>query len=374
VRVAFPVIGGAAWTGGRHYLRNLLSSLALLGPSRIEPVLFAGSDVPESEMKELATYLISAPRRSRLLNGGSRSLWTRAARSGLRQRDRDAEALFRGEAIDLVFQHSAWYGPRFGIPTLAWIADLQHRRLPGMFSPGNWLRRELGYWGLSFSATTILLSSRDARDCCERCYPMSRGRTAVLPFAPSLSPRSWDGDLAACRSRYGLPERFLYLPSQFWKHKNHAAVVDAMRGLAAGHPDLVLAMSGALLDPRHPAHPREVLASIERSGLERACRVLGVIPYEDVLALARGAVAVVNASFSEGWSTTVEEAKAFGTPLVLSDLPVHREQAPPGSPRHSKEAASVAARERQARFAEGFLAIAKETIARHPIPREAVRE
>ncbi|MGH7230263.1 MAG: glycosyltransferase, partial [Nitrospiraceae bacterium] len=30
----------------------------------------------------------------------------------------------------------------------------------------------------------------------------------------------------------------------------------------------------------------------------------------------------------EGWSTTVQDAKALGRPVLCSDLPVHREQAP----------------------------------------------
>lgn len=38
--------------------------------------------------------------------------------------------------------------------------------------------------------------------------------------------------------------------------------------------------------------------------------------------------ALLNPSRFEGWSTTVEEAKAAGTPMILSDIPVHREQAP----------------------------------------------
>ena len=41
----------------------------------------------------------------------------------------------------------------------------------------------------------------------------------------------------------------------------------------------------------------------------------------------RGAVAIVNPSLSEGWSTNVEEARALGVPMVLSDIAVHREQA-----------------------------------------------
>jgi len=42
----------------------------------------------------------------------------------------------------------------------------------------------------------------------------------------------------------------------------------------------------------------------------------------------RASAAVLNPSLFEGWSTTVEAAKAVGVPLLLSDLRVHREQAP----------------------------------------------
>ncbi|HZI89877.1 MAG TPA: glycosyltransferase family 1 protein [Candidatus Polarisedimenticolia bacterium] len=385
MRVAFTLLGGAGWTGGRNYLRNLLSSIALASGPRVEPVLFTGTDVPESELAELRPLLASPPFPTPLWNRAARGI--RFTRSLLLQRDRAAEELYRDAGIDLVFQHSAWHGLRFGLPTLAWIADFQHRSLPGMFSWENWLRREAGYWGLSRSATALLLSSEDARRACERFYPSSRGRTEVLPFAVGV-PEAWSDDVAGCRARHALPERYLYMPNQFWKHKNHAAAVEAMRILVSRHPDLVLVMSGALVDGRHPGHPREILAAIQRTGLQRSCRVLGVIPYGDVLTLARGAVAVVNPSFSEGWSTTVEEAKTLGTPLVLSDLAVHREQVEtkalffdPRSPeamaeamakawtageiaRPARDQVRVRARERMARFGEGFGRIAQDTVAR----------
>jgi glycosyltransferase involved in cell wall biosynthesis len=43
------------------------------------------------------------------------------------------------------------------------------------------------------------------------------------------------------------------------------------------------------------------------------------------------AVALIQPSVNEGWSTAVEEAKALGKTLVLSDIPVHLEQCP-GNP------------------------------------------
>src|SRR3546814_3488596 len=61
--------------------------------------------------------------------------------------------------------------------------------------------------------------------------------------------------------------------------------------------------------------------------LEANFQFLGNVPYAEILALNRGATALINPSMFEGWSTTVEESKALGTPLLLSDLGVHFEQA-----------------------------------------------
>ena len=71
----------------------------------------------------------------------------------------------------------------------------------------------------------------------------------------------------------------------------------------------------------------------------------GYIPYSHIMPLMRASTAVLNPSLFEGWSTTVEEAKALGVPLLLSDLRVHREQAPAGTrffdPDSAEEMAAV---------------------------------
>jgi hypothetical protein len=53
---------------------------------------------------------------------------------------------------------------------------------------------------------------------------------------------------------------------------------------------------------------------------------LGNVAVRDVALLMRASVALLNPSLFEGWSTTVEEGKALGVRMVLSDLAVHREQ------------------------------------------------
>jgi glycosyltransferase involved in cell wall biosynthesis len=65
---------------------------------------------------------------------------------------------------------------------------------------------------------------------------------------------------------------------------------------------------------------------IESSGVNLNFRLLGLIPHAHIPALMRSSAALINPSTFEGWSTTVEEAKAMGTPMILSDLKVHQEQ------------------------------------------------
>ena len=57
-------------------------------------------------------------------------------------------------------------------------------------------------------------------------------------------------------------------------------------------------------------------------------RILGMVDYIDLLALMRHCVAVINPSRFEGWSSSVEEARSLGKPILMSNIPVHLEQAP----------------------------------------------
>jgi glycosyltransferase involved in cell wall biosynthesis len=69
------------------------------------------------------------------------------------------------------------------------------------------------------------------------------------------------------------------------------------------------------------------MKAVADCGVGKEFHALGVVGYREVQSLMFHAHAVLNPSLFEGWSTTVEEAKALGKRLLLSDIPVHREQA-----------------------------------------------
>lgn len=325
IRVAFPLIGGRGWTGGYNYLLNLIRASQSHAPGRIVAVLFVGPEAADGVRKDLGAVagveVIADPAFGEAPGAGRLAA---ALAFGL---DPAAARAFRAHRIDVVFEAAQFYGWRLPQPAIAWIPDFQHRRLPHLFSAFARFKRAVGFNAQIWSGRRIMLSSEDARSDCELFHPGSRGRTAVVRFA---IPRDHPVDAAEARAaadRHGLPEDYLYLPNQFWIHKNHAAVVDALAFLRAGGRSLVVAASGNQADPRDPDHFRKLMARAEAAGVGDLFRPLGLIPYADVPLLMRASAAMINPSLFEGWSTTVEEAKSTGTPMILSDLRVHREQA-----------------------------------------------
>ena len=324
MRVAFPAFGDTSWTGGLNYLRNLFSALAELPGKPVRPLMFLPGGAAAGRYASLLPYLAEPPV---VMPGWVGGRVGRLVRTTLRGVDHATLAVFKAHRIDLVFYNDAWYGSRFPLPTLAWITDFQHCRMPELFTPFQRLRRSAKFSAYIRCADALMVSSEDARHDCERHFPASRGAVQVVRFAVQTPAAVTDVDCGAVLARYGLPERFVYFPGQLWEHKNHLLLLQAIRELAERGQPITVVATGSPMDTNHPGHPELVLRRARQWGLESSFRFLGLVPYADLLPLMRCCVAMINPSLFEGWSTTVEEAKSLGVPMVLSDLPVHREQA-----------------------------------------------
>jgi glycosyltransferase involved in cell wall biosynthesis len=325
IRLGVPPIGGRNWTGGFNYLVNLATAVAHHGSGEIELALFLGNDVADKDVARLeGLSCVTVHRDPRFDEAGKSARLARAMATGI---DHMALSAFRETAVDVAFEPATFFGWRFPLPAIAWIPDFQHLHLPGLFSRAARWRRDLGFRAQIHSKRTIMLSSEDARADCERNYPQSRGQTHVVRFA---TPSPADIDLQAARdavTRLGLPESFFFLPNQFWRHKNHLLVIDALKMLRQRGEDVVVVATGREHDPRSPGYFPGLVERIELLGLTDHFRILGMVPLSDVRALMLCCAGLINPSRFEGWSTTVEEAKAAGAPLLLSSIAVHREQA-----------------------------------------------
>ncbi|MCK1313367.1 glycosyltransferase family 1 protein [Bradyrhizobium sp. 23] len=381
IRLAFTLISRKAWAGGYNYQLNLFHALAKYCPSAITAVVFASEG---HDARELA--LIRQVPAAEIVCSAN---FDRPALTSLLPtmfaQDRGAISTFRSHRIDAVWENARFFGWKTPYPTVAWIPDFQHRHLPHLFSSNARRRRELGFQLQVLSGRTIVLSSRSAERDCLSYYPRTKGRTAVVRFACEPSAELLKLDPVEVIQKYDLPRTYFYVPNQFWRHKNHWIVLDALASLAQHDVRPVVVASGGG-DPHEPEYLEQILREAADRGLAQQFRYLGMIPLGDVYALLRASTALINPSRFEGWSTTVEEAKSFGVPMILSDIDVHREQAEQRARYFgTDDAAALAAHlrdfehsafvaremndqvgERVREFAESFVSTIKQVVRAHP--------
>jgi glycosyltransferase involved in cell wall biosynthesis len=392
IRVGFILnFSNGIWLGGASYYRNLFSAISNLPAGKIKPVLIAASGrVYDLRNQFPDVEVIGLP----LLNAPAIVTEMRRVARVVSGRDFLLDRALRMAGIDIL-SHSGYLGRHASLPSIVWIPDFQELTFPEFFSRRELVARRRNAANCCRNASTIMLSSdaalRDLRSInCGCTY------TAVLPFVASVPAEEALLTKQEITSRYEIQGDYFHLPNQLWIHKNHAVVLQSLALLRAQRKSVVVVATGNLADPRQPGHFSTLMATARSLGLDDSFRVLGVVPYIDLMSLMRHAVAVINPSKFEGWSTTVEEAKSMGKAVVVSDIPVHREQNPARAaffaPDNAEQLAqllsesirnwnaaaddvavqraAVALPLRREAFARNYEEIVLETIARHAAGRK----
>ena len=308
------------WQGGQNYFRSLFMALNSTPGHNIVPVVFIGS-----QDNDLRTSL---PGNVQIVSNtvfDRKSVKWFLDKLGAKFFGRAwlTNRLIREHDINIV-SHAGPTGES-GLRNIAWIPDFQHVHLPQFFSDDELRKRTTNFHDTIARSDLIVLSSEAARRDLAAFAPKYLEKARVLQFCSLRQEVDWR-DPIALRAAYGLKGAFFYIPNQLWAHKNHLTAIRALARLITDFPELTIVCSGSLNDYRNPGHLEGLREEIFRLGLDQRFKLLGVIDYSHVAHLMLQSVAVINPSLFEGWSTTVEEAKALGRPLILSDIQVHREQ------------------------------------------------
>jgi glycosyltransferase involved in cell wall biosynthesis len=388
IRVGFVLtFRNQEWLGGVSYFRNLFAAIRAQSERQIEPVIITRTDVGAETLDGFAASEIL---RTKLVE--PETMWWKARRASQVFLGRDLlfERLLAEHDIRLL-SHSGHLGRRCPIPTLTWIPDFQERALAEFFSPAERLARARGLKEACAHSSSILLSSHAARSDLSKIDPACAGKSRILQFVSCVpEPAALLSRDELCR-HYEISGPFFLLPNQFWAHKNHAVVLEALARLRQAGRSLLVLATGSPHDHRQPHHFAALLDRARELDVESEFRVLGLVPYLHLMSLMKESIAIINPSLFEGWSTTVEEAKSMGKLAILSDIPVHREQAPERSiyfdakdadglaralaeaslkwdaeaeQRHLQSAASVLSRRRVKVFAENYQNIVLDVLGR----------
>ena len=115
-------------------------------------------------------------------------------------------------------------------------------------------------------------------------------------------------------------------PNQFWKHKNHIVILEAISRLKNSEIDFQVVFTGSENDYRNKDYFQMLKNYVSENNLENWVKFLGFISREDQLCLMDNSLAIIQPSLFEGWSTVVEDAKSLSQFIILSDIEVHKEQ------------------------------------------------
>ena len=319
------------WLGGQAYLVNLARILDSLPKSRRPRLVVAIGTAGWQEvasLREVVGQLLTCECVIGVVDDEWRLISSKPFAERLARREGPApDGVPRLEklrsAVDWVFPilYPMWAvttvpGPIF------WIPDLQHRFWPSFFTCAELEICDFAMSALAGCACPVVFSSRDSEGHFRHWLPERRCRTHIWHFA-SIPDRA---DNAGQITLPDLPDRFYFTPNQFWAHKDHATLFRALRLVLDARGNVTFVCTGSDLSRANDPVSRSLLKLSEELSLKHKLRLLGVLPRGAELEIMRRACAVIQPSLFEGWSTVVEDARALGRPLIVSDIPVHREQ------------------------------------------------
>jgi glycosyltransferase involved in cell wall biosynthesis len=324
IKVGFTIIGGkTGWMGGINYLKNLLFAISQSGDNKIQPILFVGKKVDKKLLDEFKGLALI--QQESVFDRFSFDWFVDFILRDVFALNPIINRIIKKNDIQ-VLSHSFVYGNDLKCVSVNWIPDFQHVHLSYMFSKLNLWVRNYRLMRMSKYSDAIVLSSYDAYNDYLKFAPQYVAKASVIHFVSQttvfdIKPISY------LESKYHFKGKFFFLPNQFWAHKNHKVAFEAIQLLKKECPDVLLLCSGLLMDNRKNKHIDSLKEFVLQNSLENNIRFLGLIPYNDVKLLLYHCLAIINPSYFEGWSSSVEEAKSMGQSMILSNIPVHHEQA-----------------------------------------------
>jgi len=203
------------------------------------------------------------------------------------------------------------------VPALGTIHDLMHRyerRFPEVADENEYAYRERLYSNMCAMTRGVLVDSEVGRQQVHESYGTPLDHIYVLPFVPPTYvyekkvPDGFD-------TRYNLPRKFIFYPAQFWEHKNHVRLIDAINRLRNDLSDIHLVLVGSKKNGYDKA--RQLVETLK---LEDHVSFLGYVPNEDMPELYRRARAMVMPTFFGPTNIPQLEAFVLECPVATSNV------------------------------------------------------
>lgn len=320
-KIAFIVPEDFSWKGEENYFKSLLS--AIDNTTNYKIYLFSSKNCLKKfrNLKFKNTYLIDSNffEKKNIFN-----LLRKIFNKLFKKFNPILIILFKFYKIDII-SHSI---PVAFFKNINWFPDFQHMIIKKNFSNKEIARRDNLYENYIRNSQSNVISSKDSKKHLLKFIKQKKiddyAKNNVLNFVPHVNFLNLRNKKDLFR-QYNLKKKYIYIPNQFWKHKNHTIIVKTVEILNKDNFFVDVILSGPKVGESE-IYFKKLFQIIRAKKLSKNFSYVGEIPHSDVLSLIYYCDLFINPSYFEGWSTTVEEAKIFKKKMLLSNIAVFREQ------------------------------------------------
>jgi glycosyltransferase involved in cell wall biosynthesis len=199
------------------------------------------------------------------------------------------------------------------------VWDLCHRdelEFPEVRKFGAFQAREKIYHNILSPAVVILVDSETLAESTVLRYGIDRKRILPMPYSPSPFLKEYSKIYEVdVLKMYGLEPGYFFYPAQFWAHKNHIRILQALSILNEQEIECNVCFAGG--DQGNMNYIKDM---VKHYGLENQIRLLGFIPPEHMKGLYQNCRAVVMPTYFGPTNLPPLEAWSLGKPLIYSNL------------------------------------------------------
>jgi len=321
-RIGIYFTSGSNWLGGVYYLINLVNSFSLLEIEKSKKPHFVVFYNDNSE-KFISLIKYDHLEKIKIPIVDNKKAFIKSIL--LRKNFFLSKEILNAE-VDVLYPFNDFpIKTKTEIKLISWYPDLQHKFYPEYFKKFSLWQREFRLKKLLKHSKNLVLSSEDVLSHFSKFYSIEKNNAKVLPFV-SLTDKSRLTPSNVLIAKYKSDKPFFMVSNQFYKHKDHETLFNAITILKSKGLKTKFFMTGLMDDYRDPEYISRLKGIIVENKLDEYIDLLGVIPRNDQLSLMVHSIAVVQPSLFEGWSTVIEDAKSLGARIVASDINIHKEQ------------------------------------------------
>ena len=297
--------------GIHHYGEAMVNSFVDLEMSGCEFVLFLSKDDKRFENMSCAKRILNCNEgRKKLLSYIAMSLGIRTSLL------LNTQTKKQFSDIDALLIPNILYYPVYAlsIPFAMTIHDLQERNFPHFFSWREKVKRGFVNRVLSKIASVLICESDSIQNDIETYLKVCHEKVLVLPerLRPAMYKAPLEKHSVQEEPEFELKRDFLLYPAQFWPHKNHLLLLEAMSTIKEPI-DLVL------VGHKEDGIKKVQSKASELNMLDRT-HFLGFVSDSMLIQLYKKATLVVVPSLYESISLPVEEAKTNNTAVCCSNF------------------------------------------------------